>query len=255
MTKLIILGSSSGLPQAERATSGYLLKTGQKLTLIDCGGGVTGSFLKRGYNPLDVDRIFISHTHPDHVCELPLFIQLIYLKGRNEPLEIFLPEEFIEPFTIYLKSVYLILEKLPFEINLHPVTDNYTYESDLFSLNAIANTHLKGYEEFIAKLNLPNKMQCHSFKIQVGEKSLFYSADIGSFDDIKNHLDNTTVAIIESTHINLDDFFNFAADSTVERFILTHLGTTDEIANLNQQADKHGVHNITTAMDGMEIEL
>ncbi|MCF6334560.1 MAG: sigma 54-interacting transcriptional regulator [Spirochaetales bacterium] len=88
-----VLGSSSGLPSADKATSGYLLKNNDSLTLIDCGGGVTQSFLKRGFNPLNVDRICISHTHSDHVCELSLFLQLIYLHKRKRPLDLFLPEK------------------------------------------------------------------------------------------------------------------------------------------------------------------
>ena len=180
-----ILGSSSGLPQAERATAGYLLKTGDSLSLIDCGGGVTASFLKRGLNPLDVDRIFISHTHSDHVCELTLFLQLIYLRGREKPIDLYLPKEFVEPFKQYMRAVYLIVEKLPYEIRFHPMTDGFIYESDLFRLRAIGNKHLHGFKEYIERLNLPNKMQCHSFKIRVGEKVLFYSADLASFDDVK----------------------------------------------------------------------
>ena len=87
-----LLGTSSGVPQASRANAGYLLKTGDSLSLIDCGGGVTSSFLRAGFDPLKIDRVFISHTHPDHCCELSLVIQMVYLAGRTEPLDVYLPE-------------------------------------------------------------------------------------------------------------------------------------------------------------------
>lgn len=250
-----ILGSSSGLPQAGRATAGYLLKTGDSLSLIDCGGGVTGSFLKRGLNPLDVDRIFISHTHPDHVCELPLFLQLIYLRGREEPVDLYLPEEFVEPFKQYMKAVYLIVEKLPFKIRFHPVTDDFTFFNDSFQLTSHPNNHLLGNKDYIEKLNLPNKMQCFSYKIKVGEKKIFYSADIGTFDDIKDHLDGCEFVIIESTHINLDDFFSFVNTISVGQFIITHLGSEEEIAEISRQAEQAGMNNMMIAMDGMELYI
>jgi ribonuclease BN (tRNA processing enzyme) len=252
---ITILGSSSGLPQAGRATSGYLLKTGDSLSLIDCGGGVTSSFLKRGYDPSKVDRIFISHTHPDHVCELPLFIQLTYLKGRTTPLELYLPEEFIVPFRLYLTSVYIIEEKLPFDLNFLPIIDDFKFNSDSFNLDVIPNNHLKSYEEYINTLGLPNKMQCYSFLITVGEKKIFYSSDIASFDDIKDHLDGCHQVIIESTHIDLDKFFVFAKTINVGQYVITHLGDNEQVKEINQMAQKAGIDNLITAVDGLEVEL
>jgi len=251
---LTVLGSSSGLPQADRATSGYLLKTGHSLSLIDCGGGITSSFLRRGFNPLDVDRIFISHTHPDHVCELPLFIQLIYLRGREKPLEVFVPDEFVAPLKGYLPAVYILENKLPFELRITGYEHGFVFDED-FRLEAIGNSHLHPYREFIESAGLPNKMQCHSFKIQVNGRSVLYSADIGSFDDLRDHLEGTDIVIIESTHLDLDQFLKFAQTAKVGRYILTHLGSKEDVAEINLRAAKAVVDNLTTAVDGMEIEL
>lgn len=249
-----ILGSSSGMPQADRACAGYLLKTGESLTLIDCGGGVTSSFLRCGFDPLDVDCVFVSHTHPDHCCELPLFIQMIYLTGRRDPLDIYLPEEFVIPFRAFLPAVYVIPEKLPFDLNLHGYTDGFVYE-DSFRIQAIGNKHLRGYAEYIEKLQLPNRMQCHSIRIDLNGKTLFYSADIGSFEDIKSHLDDVDIAVLELTHVNLEQFFDFAPTASVGKFVITHLGSTDETAEIEQMAEKAGLGNLMIAHDGMRLSL
>lgn len=249
-----ILGSSSGVPQANRCTSGYVLSVNGQLSLIDCGGGVTSSFLKRGLDPLHVERIFISHTHPDHVCELPLFLQMIYLAGRHQPLDVFVPDEFVKPLQTYLLAVYLIPEKIPFEINIHGYENGFEFTQD-FHLTAIGNTHLKPYAELIHELNLPNKMQCHSFQIEIGAKRLFYSADIGGLDDIKPYLDGNDYVVMETTHINLEDFFAVAPSMKVREFVITHLGDDNEVAILHQFAQKAGMENLTTAVDGMELRL
>ncbi|MCK4631867.1 MAG: ribonuclease Z, partial [candidate division Zixibacteria bacterium] len=226
--EFIVLGSSSGFPQADRATAGYVLKAGESLSLIDCGGGVTSSFLKRGLDPLAVKRILVSHSHPDHCCELPLFIQLIYLSGREEPLDLYLPSEFVEPFRAYMNATYLIAEKLPFEVRFVGYEDDFSFEDDI-SVKAVANNHLKGYADLIEKLNLPNEMQCYSLRIEVGDQTIFYSADIGTFDDIKNHLDGHSLVVLESTHVDLDQFFEFAQEISVGRYLISHLGSADEI--------------------------
>lgn len=252
--KLVILGSSSGLPQAGRASSGYLLKTGETLSLIECGGGVTSSFLRRGFDPLDVGQVFISHTHPDHVTELPLFIQLAYLAGRTEPLDLYLPAEFVEPFRRFLLAVYLIPEKLPFEVNLIGYEQGVVYDKS-FVLTAVGNRHLLGNRELIEQFGLPNRMQCFSMDIKVGGKSLFYSADIASYDDVRAYVDDKDIVILESTHIDLGDFFDHASTVNVGRFVITHLGTDQEVAEINRLAAKAGVDNLVTAVDGLDLEI
>src|SRR5512138_2792165 len=90
-----ILGSSAGVPQAERATTSHVLKIGESLNIIDCGGSFCQRFLQLGFDPLQIDRVFVTHTHPDHVAELPLCIQMIRLLKRDRPVEFYFPEEFV----------------------------------------------------------------------------------------------------------------------------------------------------------------
>jgi glyoxylase-like metal-dependent hydrolase (beta-lactamase superfamily II) len=65
------------LPEAvETSVNAYLVNTGTKLVLIDAGtGGLFGPSLGKlltnlrasGYRPEQVDEIYITHLHPDHV--------------------------------------------------------------------------------------------------------------------------------------------------------------------------------------------
>lgn len=251
---LTILGSSSGMPQADRATAGYVLKVQNRLSLLDCGGGVCSSFVRCGFDPPAIERIFISHTHSDHVCELPLVIQMVYLAGKKDRLDVYVPSEFVGPLKTYLRAVYLIEEKLPFALNIIGYEDGFTFSED-FRLTAVGNRHLQGHAELISELDLPNKMQCHSFEIEVAEKSLFYSSDVFSFDDVRNHLDGRDYVLLESTHIDLERFFEFAQSISVGRYVITHLGTADEVAEIEQRARKAGLDNLVTAVDGMELAL
>lgn len=249
-----IIGSGSGFPQANRATAGYVLKIEDRLSLIDCGGGVTSSFLRRGFDPLSVDRVFISHTHPDHCCELPLFIQLMYLAGNKERLSLYLPEEFVEPFKAYLTAVYMPPEKLPFELECIGYSAGIVFD-DVFRLTAIANNHLSGYAEIIEKLSLPNKMQSHSFLMEVNGKSVLYTADVADLGEIIPHLEGRDLVVMEATHIDLERFFELAPTVGVGQFVISHLSGDDESLRINQLAAKAGMDNLTTAIDGMEISL
>lgn len=146
-------------------------------------------------------------------------------------------------------------DKEQYKITFHPVTDKFEFKSDLFNLSAHQNTHLVKTKAIIEELKLPNKMQCFSYKFDVEGKKLLYSADIGSLDDIKPLVDGSGFVVVESTHIDLDDFIAYAKEQSATNFILTHLGTDEEIAALTEKTKAASLTNIQFAMDGMEVGL
>ena len=71
----------------ETSVNGYLINTGSKLVLIDTGAaGLFGPTLGRlvanlkasGYTPEQVDEIYITHMHPDHVGGLVADGKLVF---------------------------------------------------------------------------------------------------------------------------------------------------------------------------------
>ena len=60
----------------ETSVNGYLINTGSKLVLIDTGaaglfgptlGDLVANLKASGYQPEQIDEIYITHMHPDHV--------------------------------------------------------------------------------------------------------------------------------------------------------------------------------------------
>ena len=60
----------------ETSVNAYLINTGSKLILIDSGAGalfgptlgkLLSNLVASGYKPADIDEIYITHLHPDHV--------------------------------------------------------------------------------------------------------------------------------------------------------------------------------------------
>ena len=250
-----ILGSSSGLPQANRTCSGYVLQTGESLSLIDCGGGVTGSFLRHGFDPQKLDRVFVSHTHSDHCCELSLVIQMLHVLKSERRLDIFIPDEFVRPFLNWLNAVYLFPQHITPDLHLNGYADGFVYHGDGFDLTAIANQHLEKAADLIEKYNVPNRMQCHSFSITTSAKSLYYSSDVGSWSDIAPHLEGRDYVLVESTHVELSQVLNGASHLPATKFLLTHLGTEAEVERLLKEIGESGLSNITVAQDGFQLPM
>jgi len=250
-----ILGSSSGLPQARRACSGYVLQTGESLSLIDCGGGVTGSFLRHGFDPQKLDRVFVSHTHSDHCCELSLVIQMLHVLKSERRLDIFIPDEFVRPFLNWLNAVYLFPQHITPDLHLNGYADGFVYRGDGFELTALANQHLEKAADLIEKYNVPNRMQCHSFRITTSAKALLYSSDVGSWHDIAPHLEDLHYVLVESTHVDLSLVIDQASHLSTAKFILTHLGSETEVAQLMRQIDNSGASNVIIAQDGFRLPM
>lgn len=251
-----ILGCSSGDPQPGRGTSSYLLTIGDSLSIIDCGSGSVPTFLKYNFDPRRIERIFITHTHSDHIADLTLYIQMIHLTRRKNKLTIYLPNEFVNVFSNYLYAVYLLPERLSFELEIIGYEADFEYDGD-FNLSAYGNSHHGKVKQAVRELGLPNLLHSCSFSISMPNsgKSLFYSGDLGTFEDVRAYLDGHTYAVIESTHVGIDELIEFAKSSDVEKFVVTHLGSEKEIADIDWKIADNGLNNMVTAKEGMTLAL
>lgn len=243
------------MPQPDRCHSGYVLEIGGRLFQFDCGGGVSRAFRKAGFDSLNVERIVISHTHPDHISDLPLFIQMQYLAGRQDPITIHLPEEAIEPIRAQFQAMYLLEHKMPFELSFAAVSEGRPIESGEVMIETIANSHLEKYAPFVKEYDLPNRQQCYSFLISAGGKKILYSADLGSEKDILGYLDDLDLLVIESTHIDIGNLLERSAQKNIGRIVLTHIEEGYDVDQAVQIAWKQGADNLIIAQDGMRIEL
>src|SRR5437660_11894688 len=90
MARLLFVGTAAALPTARR-TNAILAITGANEKgglLIDCGGDTYGALLRAGLGPDDLDDLFITHAHIDHIGSLPSLIESYRLGGRAKPLRI-----------------------------------------------------------------------------------------------------------------------------------------------------------------------
>jgi ribonuclease Z len=249
-----VLGCGATGSTYSTATSGYLLNVDGDLALIDCGSGVVQEFLRRKFDLNRLDRIFITHTHSDHVADLPYMIQCVYLTERENPLDIYLPMEFVDVFESYMNRLYLFREKFSFPFSLLGYRDGDRF-SDSFELEAHGNTHLAKNVDVINRLNVPNEMMCHSLSISVGARKLFYSADVGSFDDIRGYLTACDYVLVECTHIDINEIIEYAKSADVGLFVVTHLGSPSDVEHLRNRVQSSGFDNIVVAEQGMVLDL
>lgn len=85
---VVLLGTGTPLPSSERYGTAILVRAGGKELLFDCGRGVVIRLTEAGVKPSEVDALFLTHLHSDHVVGIPDLWLTGWFLGRKEPLKI-----------------------------------------------------------------------------------------------------------------------------------------------------------------------
>jgi ribonuclease Z len=81
------LGTGGSAPSARRSTASVLIARGGVRMLFDCGEG-TQRQMQRSLGLVQVDEIYLTHFHADHVLGIPGLLKTYDLTDRAAPLAI-----------------------------------------------------------------------------------------------------------------------------------------------------------------------
>jgi ribonuclease BN (tRNA processing enzyme) len=86
--KLTFLGSGSAFCVDNYQSNMMIEKNGKKL-LIDCGGDIRWSLKEKGLTVSDIDGIYISHAHNDHIGGLECVAFSTYFNPNIKPIKLY----------------------------------------------------------------------------------------------------------------------------------------------------------------------
>lgn len=86
--RVTLLGTGTPFPNADRLGSAILVEAAGKKLLFDCGRGVVIRLTQAQISPKDIDGLFLTHLHSDHVVGIPDLWLSGWLLDRNGPLQI-----------------------------------------------------------------------------------------------------------------------------------------------------------------------
>jgi ribonuclease BN (tRNA processing enzyme) len=92
---LTVLGCDGSWPGPGGAGSGYLVRVGGTILLLDAGPG-TFAVLQTLIEPSEVDAVVISHHHTDHWTDLYAMETQARFGGRRSPLPVYAPARVAE---------------------------------------------------------------------------------------------------------------------------------------------------------------
>jgi ribonuclease Z len=151
--KLTILGSSSALPTSTRYPSAHVLNAHERLFLIDCGEGTQMQLRKCKIRFGKINHIFISHLHGDHVFGLYGLLSTFNLMGRENPLHLYAPGNYLPMLNSHLSD---------FDINLN-------FEIDFVPLNSKDPVNIHE-DKYITVTSFPLKHRIEAYGFLFREK-------------------------------------------------------------------------------------
>jgi ribonuclease Z len=90
--RITLLGT--GCPQCDPDRTGpaNLVRAGGMSFIVDCGSGVTQRLVAAGSPGRELDAVFLTHLHSDHVVDLYQLIVSSWHQGRDRPQRVFGPK-------------------------------------------------------------------------------------------------------------------------------------------------------------------
>lgn len=252
--KLTILGSGTTVPSAKRSAPAYLLEVAGKLILLDSGEGTKRRIVEAGKDPLDIDFIFYTHTHVDHVAELPAILWCYHWveHKRTKELVILGPKGFKKFFRKMLAAFWpQFEEKVEFTVNITELK-NKKLEIGDFTVNTVP---LDEQGSTLVKNSI-------GYRIEHNGKSFVFAGDVGYNEKVIKLAKNADVLLIESAvptpeklHLTPKQAGELAAKAKVKKLVLTHFYPAVERIDILSEARKTFNGEIILAEDLMEIEI
>jgi ribonuclease Z len=90
--KVTLLGTGSPQPRMDRFGPSILVEAGDKKLLFDCGRGVAQRIEQLRIAFTDIDALFVTHLHSDHVLGIPDLWLTGWARGRKVPLQVWGPD-------------------------------------------------------------------------------------------------------------------------------------------------------------------
>ena len=136
---VLFLGTAGSAPSARRGLPATLVRRGGDRLLFDCGEG-TQRQLVRSIGLVELEEVFLTHFHADHVLGLPGMLKTVGLRQRERPLAVHGPRGLKELFRL----LHPLIGRLGFPIELVELEANDELDREGYRIAAYSTDHVPG---------------------------------------------------------------------------------------------------------------
>ena len=249
--RIVLLGTKGGpaLRPGGPWPSASLLELGGRRIVVDCGLGVTRGLVDAGVSLKELDLIFVTHLHSDHVLELGPLLHTAWTAGLDHPVRVFGPPGLGHYWTRFLQSMEFDIEIRIGDEGRPDIGDLVSieefYEGDVLVEEALSVRALR--------VDHPPVTECYALRFESGGRSVVFSADTTYFPPLADFAKGSDVLVHEAmieegidrlvaktgngerlkdhllaSHTLAPDAGRIAADAGVGHLVLNHLIPADD---------------------------
>lgn len=249
--ELTIIGSGTGVPSLKRSSPGIIVSIEGENLLFDSGPGIMRKLLEIEITYHDIDRIFYTHLHTDHINDLAafLFATKNSFSLRRKDLEIIGPPG--------LKLFYQKLQEL--------YGDAIYIQSYQIMLNEVLNETINYNNYHLTTKPLSHTPSSIGYRIEDAKgNAIVYSGDTDYCSEIVNLALEANLLILECSlpddmkvkgHLTPSVAGRIASEANCQKLILTHLYPVCENRNIETECRKAFPGEVIVAYDLMKVKV
>ena len=267
----VMLGSGAVRDNPVRGGPAQMLRIGNEVLMFDCGRSAGTNLARAGVGCEEVDRLFLTHLHFDHIVDVPYLVFVGWVKVRNRRLRIYGPagtRDFVErvirpPFEQDINSRLSHGKDIrPLDPEVIEVDGNQPFlQQDDYRVSATFTDHG----------NIPTL----AYRVDAGDRRVVITGDGTPDEDFAHFCRGADILAIECSgtpeflatqpwgawHITPADIADIARESEVKRVIIKHLViediTGDRTAPYQMAEEIRGGYGgeVLVAEDGLVVEI
>ena len=245
--KLTFLGTSHGVPMANRYCTSTLLETGNAAYLIDAGAPVADLLTRYGVPFEKLRAVFTTHAHGDHTFGLPALCSLSSWFYKDASFDLYLTEEGLSDA---LRGLILAADKSFAEdrIRLRLTEAGSFYADENLTVTAIPTRHMEA-------AGCPS----YAYLIQGEGRRLLFTGDLrypDAADFPAEASEPTDLIVCEMAHFGPEEIFPRLADCPTKQVLFHHVYHSYEASMAAiREVDGRYPFPVRAVEDGEVVEL
>lgn len=246
--KITFLGTSHGVPAADRYCSCTLLEAGEAAYLIDAGAPAIDLLLRRHIPLASLRALFTTHLHGDHVNGVLALSDLFTWHYKDTNIDIYLTEQRgIDAFRALLGATLsdrLCDERVRFRL----MTADTVYADEHIRVTPLPTQHLSA-----------EGRPAYSYLIEAEGKKALFSGDLSqglAKEDFPSYVleNEVDLFVCEMAHFGVEQAAPYLSRCKARDVRFTHVYPLDKLEQICALDGRYG-YPIRTVNDGDVITL